>query len=498
MEFSRLRASIANNAGETPSIYMALCMIESLLDDMEDVTGQEIGDLPIGDDTLPTKMVWLCQVMRQIYEEKNGEFARNRTRLDAAVRDLKKVGTELEAFSETADRLSAVKTDLKKRQTVLERAKAEQEEYETIKEQCRQLQLEADSLQCFDKAAEEVKLRALQAETADLAGVKSGLEAERASVLEAMDRIVGETAGLRVEIEQTQARLEQKNSALSAMERQCLEARKRESELTGRLSEMTAVLSALQDDVTCLETERIPERKRQRDDEEARKKAMEQTLASLEAETGQLREKNLELSSKIAQAQEEFDTHNSVYSRLTEDYRQKSEEIAALVQRLEELQGKNDAQKHEIYRRQRMQQITQLEKLGEECAAMEQEIAALDRDVRAKQREAEELRKKRAQAEDAQRGLSDVLRELGPIASEDFAAKLEENRQRLETLEAVRGSLSSTLSGIREILGETPVSDNGAMLDGMKTALQELLNYTDRLQKNLVLYAKSVALEERK
>lgn len=498
MEFSRLRASIANNAEEAPTIYMALCMVESLLDDMEDVTGQEIGELPIGNDTLPTKMVWLCQVIGQIYEEKGGEFARNRTRLDTAMRDLKKTGAELETFSEAAVQLSAVKADLKQRQAALDRARAEQEEYERIKEQCRRLQLEADSLHSFDKAAEEAKLRTLQAETAGLAEVKSGLEAERASLSEAMDKIVEETAGLRAELEQAQARLEQKSNALSVMEQQRLEAQKREGELAGRLREATEALSALQDAVTLLETEKLPERKCQLDDEEARKNGLEQTLASLELETGQLRDKNLELSSKIAEAQEEFDVHNSVYSRLTADCRQKSEEIAALVQRLEELQGKNDAQKHEIYRRQRMEQIAELERLGEECAAMEQELAQLDRDVKAKQREEEELRKTIAQAEEIKRKLSDAARELEPKASEDYVIKLEENRQRLEMLETARGNLAGTLSDIREILGEMPVNDSGASLDGMKATLQVLLNYTNRLQKNLVLYAKSVTLEERK
>lgn len=498
MEFNRLRASISNNADEAPSIYMAFCMIESLLDDIEDAAGQEIGDWPAGDDTLPTKMVWLCQMIRQIYREKGGEFTRNRPRLDAAMRDLEKVSAELEAVSETAVRLSAVKTDLQQKQTALERVKAERKEYETIKEQCRQLQLEADSLRIFDKAAEEAKLRTLQAETADLAGVKSGLEAELAGLLEAQDEIVGKTAGLRVEIEQTQARLEQKNNALDRMEQQRLEAQKRESELTDRLRETTQALSALQDAVARLEAEQLPERKRQRDDEEARKKSLEQALASLELETGRLRGENLELSSKIAGAQEEFDTHNSVYTRLTEDYRKKSEEIAALVLRLEELQGKNDTQKHEIYRRQRAEQIAELERMGEECAALERELTALDLDIKAKQREAEELRKKAAQSEEVRQKLSDVLCELKPIASEDFIKKLNENRQRLETLETVRGNLSGTLANIREILGKTPVADNGALLDNMKATLQWLFHSTDSLQRDLVQYTKTATWGEQR
>ena len=484
MEFSQLKASIANNADETPSIYMALCMVESLLDDMEDVTGQEISDLPIGDDILPTKMVWLCQVMNQIYEEKSKELIRNRVRLDTAMRELNEVSAELETLSGTAVQLSAVKADLKQKQAAFERAKAEREEYERIKEQYRQLQLEADHLGEFDKAAEEAKLRALQAETADMIKAKSGLEAELKAASAARDEMVEQTAGLRSAIEKAAALLEQKSSALAGLEKQRLEAQSRERELT-------EALSSLQDTVSRLQTEKIPERRRQRDDEEARKNSLEQTLASLDLETGQLLEENQELSARIEKAKEDLKAHSSAYSYLTESYKQKNEEIAALVQRLEDLKGKTDTQKHGIYQRQMAEQIAELEKTERECAAMEETI-------RVNQRRAEELSRKREQSEAVARRLSEELRRLEPFASEAFLAKLERNKQRLEALETVRGNLLNTLSDMREILGEIPVDDNGAMLDSMGGTLQRLLNYTDMLQQNLVLYARNVTLEESK
>lgn len=498
MEFSRLKASILNNAEEAPSIYMAICMVESLLDDIEDATGQEIGDWPVGDDTLPTKMVWLCQMINQIYEEKSGELSRNRNRLDTAMRELRKVNTELETLSDIGVRLSAVKADLKKSQNALEHAKAEQREYEEISEECRRLQLEADSLRGFDKAAEEAKLKVLQAETADLSEAKSGLEAEFAALRAARDEIVEKTAGLKSEIEETTALLEQKNHTLSSMEKQYLEEQRRERELTDQLREATEALSSLQDAVSQLQSKRIPERERQRDDEEARKNSLEQTLAALELETGQVLEKNQELSSKIERAKEDLKAHNNAYTHLTGAYKQKSEEIAALAKRLEDLSGKNDVQKHEIYRRQMADQIANLEKMGQECADMEQKLSELDQAVRTKQHEMDELSKRKEQAESVERDISDVLRKLEPVASENFITKLEENRQRLETLESVRERLSGTLSDMKEILGEMPVDDSGTGLDSMKAILHRLLNYTDRLQKDLVTYAKNVTLEERR
>lgn len=498
MKFSHLRASIENNAEEEPSIYMAICMIESLLEDIEDATGQEVGDWPIGDVTLPTKLVWLCQVINQIYQAKSGELVRNRPRLDAAMKELEKAGAELEKLSGTAVRLSEANAELKKRQAALARAKGEREEYERVKEECGRLQREAESLRGFDKAAEEAKLRSLRAETADMARARAGLEAERADVMAAWNEAVEKNAALRSEIEQARANVEQKKNALSGLEKQRQDAQTRRSELSDRLHEATAALSGLQDAVSRLETETVPERKRQRDDEEARKAGLEQKLASLELETRQLLEKNQELSAEIEKAKEVYNARYSAYSDLTEDCKRKNEEITALEQRLEDLKGITDAQKHEIYKRQIAEQISDLEKAGQECAAMEEELRELDRANEAKKHEAEELNKKKAQAEDRERRIAGILLELEPIASEDFAAKLERNRQRLELLETVRGNLSGTLSEIQEILGIIPADDNGVQIERMKGALQGFLNYTDKLQDDLVKYAKSVRLEESK
>ena len=498
MKFSHLRASIENNAEEEPSIYMAVCMIESLLEDIEDATGQEVGDWPIGDDILPTKLVWLCRVINQIYKEKSGEMTRSRSHLDAAMTELRKISAELEKISGTAVRLSEANAELKKRQAALARAKDEREEYERVKEECGRLQREAESLRGFDKAAEEAKLRSLRAETADMARARAGLDAERAAVMADWNEAVEKNAALRSEIEQARANVEQKKNALSGLEKQRQDAQTRRSELSDRLHEATAALSGLQDAVSRLETETVPERERQRDDEEARKTDLEQQLASLELETKQLLEKNLELSAELKKAEEVHKARDSEYDRLTEKYKRKNEEITALERRLEDLKGITDTQKHEIYKRQIAEQIADLEKMGQECAAMEEELRELDRANEAKKREAEELNQKKAQAEDRERQIAGILLELGPIASEDFAAKLERNRQRLELLETVRGNLSGTLSEIQDILGIVPADDNGVKADRMKGALQGLLNYTDKLQDDLVKYAKSVRLEESK
>ena len=73
MQFKRLKASLEHNAQAEPSIYTALCLMETLIYDIE----QESGGLTLdkceaGDDTLPTKLTWLCRKISARRLSKNG------------------------------------------------------------------------------------------------------------------------------------------------------------------------------------------------------------------------------------------------------------------------------------------------------------------------------------------------------------------------------------------------------------------------------------------
>lgn len=85
MEFKRLKASIAHNQGEKPTIYMAVCAIESLVYDIEDEADSELSVCPVGDETLPTKLAWLCNTVLDIYNDNRDEMTRSRERLDRSV-----------------------------------------------------------------------------------------------------------------------------------------------------------------------------------------------------------------------------------------------------------------------------------------------------------------------------------------------------------------------------------------------------------------------------
>ena len=89
MELKKLKNSIALNSNEKPSIYSAICMIETLFKDIKDESGVSIQNNPPGDEMLPTKLIWLCRAINEIYTANRTEFNRNTSKLDEKIKQLK-------------------------------------------------------------------------------------------------------------------------------------------------------------------------------------------------------------------------------------------------------------------------------------------------------------------------------------------------------------------------------------------------------------------------
>ena len=138
MKFNHLQASISNNANQSPSLYMAFCAVESLFADLEDNCGAELSRCPVGDERLPSKLVWLCRVINEIYSNNDAELQRNRSRLDAAMEKLNETRQELEKSADVYERLENAKAEYAVLEQKLQNSGAAAEEYEKLSEKCRQ------------------------------------------------------------------------------------------------------------------------------------------------------------------------------------------------------------------------------------------------------------------------------------------------------------------------------------------------------------------------
>lgn len=217
MKFDRLQASISNNADQSPSLYMALCAVESLFADLEANSGSDISLCPLGDERLPSKLVWLCRVINEIYRDNSDELQRNRSRLDAAMEKLKETQKELEKSSAVCEKLTKLKEEYAVLNKKLQNNYSAAEEYEKLSAECLRAKQTLEQLDTFDFDAAKEELKELTAEVTLKESTKDALQAELEQARELAGTLQQEVDGLQVQKQNISQKLlalkEQQNSS---------------------------------------------------------------------------------------------------------------------------------------------------------------------------------------------------------------------------------------------------------------------------------------------
>ena len=210
MKFERLNSSISLNSREAPSVYMAICMVESLFKDVELAAGTDsISRVPPGDEQMPTKLLWLARTILKIYEENSEKLQRNQDRLEKMMGKISLAEKELASQADTAQALA----ELRKRDEALELQLAEAEERrqetEELQKRCREAETQLQTLKQFDPAAAQRELTALEDQVRGLHTEYSGLKAKLERQSQDNEALQAACDELRQHCAQCQARRDQ-------------------------------------------------------------------------------------------------------------------------------------------------------------------------------------------------------------------------------------------------------------------------------------------------
>lgn len=207
MKFDHLRASIANNADQEPSLYMALCMVESLFADMETACGTELSQCPAGDERLSTKLVWLSRIIGEIYQDQDAQLQRNRSRLDGAMDKLSKTRQALEALSEAEKKLVDLRIEQEELDRRVREGEAAAKECETLLARCSEERTRLETLKSFDPTAAKEELKALTARAQALEEEKTSLYGQLEATRKRSESLYQDVDVLKAESEKTQGRI---------------------------------------------------------------------------------------------------------------------------------------------------------------------------------------------------------------------------------------------------------------------------------------------------
>ena len=522
VEFKRLRASLENNAQGEPSIYMALCLMETLVYDIEQESGSgTLDQCPAGDDTLPTKLIWLCRKIGAVYRTKGPDFVRNRENLEKAMVKLRETEEELAALADAERQRGEASARLAETEEKLARARALQADAEAMRRHTEELEAQLTRLKEVDSSADQRRANELEQEILRLGREQEAFRAaeiaprqERkqaaAARLAALDREKAELEkqlaeldaqyGARVltlaeqkrALEDRRLALEEKQGEADAVAARVREEEEKEEQLTGKIKMDTAQLAKLQSATARLEAEDLPRLQQMKQAEDSRARELGRRKQELTEELKQQTEANGVKQRECEELQKDLDTDRTTYEALTSDYNIKNQELQELTKQLQDLQGKTDTEKHAAFKRQQEEKLAALKKLGEETRRVEAENKELDGKIVESQEQLGRLRTSRDMKSQTEADTAARLRELKAVVTPEFQNQARLLSERLALLERTRSALFDTCAEIRSAMGISPAEKDEALPETLGSTLTGLNRYTASLGEALKKCAESV------
>lgn len=482
MKFNHLRASVANNSGEKPTLYMALCMVESLFLDMEDESGKELSHCPGGDERLPSKLVWLCRAINEIYKDHDEDLQRNRTRLDAAVEKMNKTRQELESLSAVATQLAALEEEADRLERELQTRNADARRCEELTMRCAAEKQRLEELSHFDPALAEGELKRLSQSVAQKEAARAELTArleqarsfaaqasqEEAQSREALQAAQSRLAELEAACEKVRSEGADLLTACQQLEETLSEEKKNQERLliskqtlTAQVEELEqkrAELTALQNDLKGLEERRNAlEVEREALEKERNERILD--IAHRKTDNQTQSEKLLASQSKLEQLRQEREKLNGALTGCLQEL----DLLQAEVERLE----KQRLPEAEALREQERQRRETLQERAEQCQT---QCASF-------QAEAKKLEQRLPQLEEALRNER--------VVYDALTASCTAKSRELESLERQNAELRSNNDEEKLVIYRKQLEETQSRLEQVRQECEQVEQENTRMQKQL-------------
>lgn len=496
MKFHHLNASIANNADQQPSLFMALCMVESLFADLEAACGNEVAHCPVGDERLPTKLIWLSRMINGIYQTQSEELQRNRVRLDAAMKTNDQTRMELESLTDVSDQMAKLRMEQADLQQQISRKKTAVQEYEQLQAWCSAARAKLEQLEAFDtdsaKREQQLlteKLATIRQNVAVLQDTQKAVRTELSDAESVHDSLVVQISRQKAQNEALEEEIKQIQSRLNALTE---EKTRLEKNRSGTLLN----LNALQNDVEHLKNKKLPEAEELLQQELTRHNKLHEKIAAAQTQSEELQQKIAYLEEQLPILTEQVEHGQQSYDALTASYIASSKELKSLEQQIAELRNNNDQEKLAIYRKQLEDNRKKLEDIQAECVEIQEEDRQLKVRLEEEQKEVARLLELKRKHESGSDALTQRLRELEFVNTPAYLTETAGIADRLELLELVRSNLATTVGKLRRVLGGEPVAMAATLEEQLKAELQALRMRSSELRTALINCADSLKLEE--
>lgn len=469
MKFERLESSIELNREEEPSIFMALCMVESLFKDIRDVSGKDISENPLGDEMLPVRLAWLDRVVYNIYTRNRAEFVRGLDRVDKMEAMLQAERAELGQAAVASETIKKKEAEAEALTAQLTAAREAQQTWNRLTQECAEKRGKLQKLQAVDPAQAQTELEGLTAQVEALQQQQQGILDKQAALRSNLQKLTNQQTSAA---EEEKELLKQQTEQTGALEQQ----KAKNQRLAEELRAQKAELARLQAECTPLQAQAA---QAQAQTEAFRAQQIAPQQAALQAAQQAVQEQQnqlRQLNEQLERAKAERNQGTCRVAELTAELAQAEHEVVEKKQQLEQQNRALAAEK-----------ATKDQLTGQYNGRMDT-LSALQKET---QKLRDDLKKSESFIAAAQAKKTELLNEQKDqqAAHQQKLAELEQNiqdltwnnenlSQKVKEQEKERQSLDTAYQGLT-----AKQSANDTEIKNLKQHLQELQGKTDE-EKN--------------
>lgn len=355
MVFKNLESSIRKNVSEEPSLYMAMCLIESLFKDIEGAAGTDLISVPQGNEMLPVKMTLIERKLLSIYDMNKGSFQRGTEKLAEKTKVLREQQVQLEKLGDISVELNEAKRQEAALSEQLSEALAQKKLVDELEARCKEHREKISSLEKIDpkKANEqlsELKLRldelesergtlteqigAYQQKIADLNQKNKELRESEVALKESFRVISNDCTETEASIRRTEESIQSFSGKKDGLVRRLEAAQKEQIAIEQEISEISGKISSYELSTLKPERDRLTKVKEQQAGLEQQTEDIQNQFQAAVSNVGRLNEllpkKRAQLEQKTAELQEKENLiaeTNSKIQGIKEILSQKYEEL---------------------------------------------------------------------------------------------------------------------------------------------------------------------------
>lgn len=469
MRFERLESSIELNREEEPSIFMALCMVESLFRDIRDVSGKDISENPLGDEMLPVRLAWLDRVVYNIYTRNRAEFVRGLDRVDKMEAMLQAERAELGRAAVASETIKKKEAEAEALTAQLTAAREAQQTWNRLTQECAEKRGELQKLQAVDPAQAQTELEGLTAQVEALQQQQQGILDKQVALRSKLQELTNQQTSAA---EEEKELLKQQTEQTGALEQQ----KAKNQRLAEELRAQKAELARLQAECTPLQAQAA---QAQAQTEAFRAQQIAPQQAALQAAQQAVQEQQ----NQLRQLNEQLERAKAERNRGTCRVAEQTAELAQTEQEVRDKQQQLEQQKRALAaeKETKDQLIGQYNGRMDTLSALQKEAQQLRDDLKksesfitaARAEKTALLNARKDQQMEHQQKLATLEQNIQDLTrdNESLSQKVKEQEQERQQLDTAYQGLTAKQSA------------NDAEIKNLEQRLQELQGKTDE-EKN--------------